>query len=85
MEAARQLIDQNAARTAAKAKAKADAAAATAAAKQKRNEDAAKVAEAAALVAVEIEGEDAAIERSVEYMRERGVQVEEIKEDAEAS
>ena len=46
---------------------------------------AASITDAAALVAVEIEGEDAAIERSVEYMRERGVQVEEIKEDAEAS
>ena len=32
-------------------------------------------------VAVEIEGEESAIEQSVEYMRERGVQVEEITED----
>ena len=41
---------------------------------------AASITDSAALVAVEIEGDDAAIERSVEYMRERGVQVEEIKE-----
>ena len=34
-----------------------------------------------ALVAVEIEGEEDAIELSVEYMRERGVQVEELTED----
>jgi hypothetical protein len=41
---------------------------------------AASITDSAALVAVEIEGDDAAIERSVEYMRERGVQVEEINE-----
>ena len=41
---------------------------------------AASITDSTALVAVEIEGDDAAIERSVEYMRERGVQVEEINE-----
>ena len=41
---------------------------------------AASITDSAALVAVEIEGDDAAIARSVEYMRERGVQVEEINE-----
>jgi len=32
-------------------------------------------------LAVEIEGEEEAIELSVDYMRERGVQVEEITDD----
>jgi ABC-type methionine transport system ATPase subunit len=41
---------------------------------------AASITDTLALVAVEIEGEAAAIERSVEYMRERGVRVEEITE-----
>ena len=39
---------------------------------------AASITDSVALVAVEIEGEEEAIEQSVEYMRERGVQVEEI-------
>ena len=42
---------------------------------------AASITDSVALVAVEIEGEEEAIELSVEYMRERGVQVEEITED----
>ena len=42
---------------------------------------AASITDSVALVAVEIEGEEGAIEQSVEYMRERGVQVEEITED----
>ncbi|MCH2103275.1 MAG: NIL domain-containing protein [Planctomycetes bacterium] len=42
---------------------------------------AASITDSVALVAVEIEGEEQAIEQSVEYMRERGVQVEEITED----
>lgn len=46
---------------------------------------AASITDSTALVAVEIEGEDAAIDLSVEYMRERGVQVEEIKEDSVSS
>lgn len=39
---------------------------------------AASITEKVALVAVEIEGEDAELEKSVEYLRERGVSVEEI-------
>jgi hypothetical protein len=42
---------------------------------------AASITDSVALVAVEIEGEEGAIEQSVDYMRERGVQVEEITED----
>ena len=42
---------------------------------------AASITDSVDLVAVEIEGEEEAIEQSVEYMRERGVQVEEITED----
>jgi len=42
---------------------------------------AASITDSVALVAVEIEGEESAIELSVDYMRERGVQVEEITED----
>jgi len=42
---------------------------------------AASITDSVALVAVEIEGEEDAIELSVDYMRERGVQVEEITED----
>ena len=34
-----------------------------------------------ALVAVEIEGDAPAIERSVEYLRERGVKVEEMQDE----
>jgi hypothetical protein len=39
---------------------------------------AASITDTLALVAVEIEGEDAAIEQSIQYMRERGVKVEEM-------
>ena len=42
---------------------------------------AASITDSVALVAVEIEGEEEAIELSVDYMRERGVQVEEITDD----
>ena len=42
---------------------------------------AASITDSVALVAVEIEGEEDAIVLSVEYMRERGVQVEELTED----
>jgi hypothetical protein len=45
---------------------------------------AASITDTLALVAVEIEGEDAAIEESVEYMRERGVKVEEMTEGDES-
>ena len=41
---------------------------------------AASITDQLALVAVEIEGEDAAIEKSVDYLRERGVTVEELAE-----
>ena len=41
---------------------------------------AASITDTMALVAVEIEGEDSAIDESVEYMRERGVKVEEMQE-----
>jgi ABC-type methionine transport system ATPase subunit len=41
---------------------------------------AASITEQMALVAVEIEGDDAAIQESVNYLRERGVSVEEISE-----
>ena len=46
---------------------------------------AASITDSVALVAVEIEGEEDAIELSVEYMRERGVQVEELTEDEDVS
>jgi len=39
---------------------------------------AASITDTLALVAVEIDGEETAIERSIEYMRERGVKVEEM-------
>jgi ABC-type methionine transport system ATPase subunit len=42
---------------------------------------AASITEQLALVAVEIEGDDGAIADSVNYLRERGVKVEEISED----
>ena len=42
---------------------------------------AASITATLALVAVEIEGEDAAIESSVAYLRERGVKVEEMHDD----
>ena len=44
---------------------------------------AASITDTLALVAVEIEGEDSAIERSVTYMRERGVHVEEMFDEAD--
>ncbi|MCY3000239.1 MAG: NIL domain-containing protein [Planctomycetota bacterium] len=42
---------------------------------------AASITDTLALVAVEIEGEDAAIDRSVAYLRERGVKVEEMNDE----
>jgi hypothetical protein len=42
---------------------------------------AASINDTLALVAVEIEGEDAAIERSIAYLRERGVKVEEMQDE----
>ncbi len=42
---------------------------------------AASITDTMALVAVEIEGDGAAIERSVEYLRERGVKVEEMQDE----
>ena len=44
---------------------------------------AASITDTLALVAVEIEGEEAAIELSVAYLRERGVRVEEMFEEGE--
>ena len=45
---------------------------------------AASITDTMALVAVEIEGEDDAIDKSVDYMRERGVKVEEMQDGDEA-
>ena len=42
---------------------------------------AASINDTLALVAVEIEGEENAIERSIAYLRERGVKVEEMQDD----
>jgi ABC-type methionine transport system ATPase subunit len=42
---------------------------------------AASITDTLALVAVEIEGEEADIERSVAYLKERGVRVEEMQDD----
>ena len=42
---------------------------------------AASITDTMALVAVEIEGEEDRIEASVAYLKERGVSVEEIRED----
>jgi len=44
---------------------------------------AASITDTLALVAVEIEGEDAAIDQAVEYLREQGVKVEEMSEGDE--
>lgn len=44
---------------------------------------AASISDTMALVAVEIEGEDDAIRASVDYLRERGVKVEEMNETEE--
>ncbi|MBL8800726.1 MAG: NIL domain-containing protein [Planctomycetes bacterium] len=41
---------------------------------------AASITDTLALVAVEIEGKDDAIDRSVAYLRERGVRVEDMKD-----
>jgi L-aspartate semialdehyde sulfurtransferase ferredoxin len=45
---------------------------------------AASITDALALVAVEIEGDIDAIDKSVEYLRERGVRVQEMDENDEA-
>ncbi len=42
---------------------------------------AASITDEMALVAVEIEGEEDALDQSVEYMKERGVKVEEITDN----
>lgn len=44
---------------------------------------AASISDSMALVAVEIEGESAAIDEAVSYLRERGVKVEEITDSDE--
>lgn len=44
---------------------------------------AASITDTLALVAVEIEGEESAIEESVAYLRERGVRVEEMFEEGD--
>lgn len=44
---------------------------------------AASITDTLALVAVEIEGANEAIDRSVEYLRERGVRVEEMRDGDE--
>ena len=44
---------------------------------------AASITETLALVAVEIEGEEQAILKAVDYMRERGVKVEEMSEEGD--
>lgn len=41
---------------------------------------AASITDTVALVVVEIEGDQAQVQRSVEYLRERGVKVEELNE-----
>ena len=46
---------------------------------------AASITDTLALVAVEIEGEEPAIESSVAYLRERGVKVEEMFEEGDAA
>ncbi len=45
---------------------------------------AASISDTVALVAVEIEGEEGAIKQSIEYLRERGVKVEEISDSEDA-
>lgn len=42
---------------------------------------AASISDQMALVAVEIEGEDSKIDQAIEYLRARGVKVEELAED----
>lgn len=46
---------------------------------------AASINDTLALVAVEIEGEEQAIEGSIAYLRERGVKVEEMFEEGDAA
>ena len=46
---------------------------------------AASITDKVALVAVEIDGGEDAIEQAIEYLRERGVQVEDIAETDEVS
>lgn len=46
---------------------------------------AASITDTFALVAVEIEGDSDKIDESVQYLRERGVKVEEISEDEDPS
>lgn len=46
---------------------------------------AASITDQMALVAVEIEGEDARIDQAIEYLRERGVKVEELSEGDDAT
>ena len=46
---------------------------------------AASITDTLALVAVEIEGDEQAIESSVDYLRERGVKVEEMFEEGDAA
>jgi hypothetical protein len=43
---------------------------------------AASITDTLALVAVEIEGGDAVLDEAVTYLRERGVKVEEMRDDA---
>ncbi len=45
---------------------------------------AASITDTLALVAVEIEGEDEAVDRSVAFLRERGVKVEELADGDES-
>jgi len=45
---------------------------------------AASISDAVALVAVEIEGQEEAIVLSIEYLRERGVKVEEITDSGDS-
>ena len=45
---------------------------------------AASISDAVALVAVEIEGQEEAIMQSIEYLRERGVKVEEITDSGDS-
>lgn len=45
---------------------------------------AASITDTLALVAVEIEGDDESVRKSVDYMRERGVKVEELSDGDES-
>jgi hypothetical protein len=46
---------------------------------------AASITDTLALVSVEIEGDESAIERSVAYLRERGVKVQEMRDGDDAA